>query len=116
VFRYAGIPEFLDYIFVMSKVAKPRTPAKTPAPRSRAEKARPVNLEAEGVLLTDYERDDSAVRKNLERLRTQRLAREAEATQKAPSAPKKLKVPKDTRTTAQKFADYVAAQRQSART
>lgn len=89
----------------MSKSTKPQSEQQI----ARAEKQRIARTEGAKVM-AELDREAIAVRKNMERLRALRLAKEAEEAKNAPPpAPKKKKTaPRDK---AQKLADYLAAQR-----
>ncbi|EKS28942.1 MAG: hypothetical protein J0G33_15060 [Afipia felis] len=96
----------------MSKTAKSQTPEQI----ARAEKQRIARIEGDKAL-ADFEREAIAVRKNMERLRALRLAKEAEEAASAPPVVKKTKAKavKDTRSKAQKLSDFLAAQREAGR-
>lgn len=97
----------------MSKTAKSQTPEQI----ARAEKQRIARIEGDKAL-ADFEREAVAVRKNMERLRALRLAKEAEEAANAPPVVKKakgVKAAKDTRSKAQKLSDFLAAQREAGR-
>ena len=94
-----------------------KNPTKTQSPEqlARTEKRRVAAIEG-AKALADFDKDAIAVRKNMERLRALRLAKEAEEARNAPPpAPKKRKAaaksgPKET---AQKLSEFLAAQRDS---
>lgn len=96
----------------MSKTDKPQTPEQA----ARAEKQRIARIEGDKAL-ADFEREAIAVRKNMERLRALRLAKEAEEAENAVPVAKKTKAKavKDTRSKAQKLSDFLAAQREAGR-
>ena len=99
----------------MSKSNKPQTDQQI----ARAEKQRVARTEGAKVM-AELDKDAIAIRKNMERLRALRLAKEAEEAEAAknapPPAPKKVKKATgkkdDARATAQKLAEFLAAQRE----
>lgn len=95
----------------MSKSNKPQTDQQI----ARAEKQRVARTEGAKVM-ADIEKDAIAVRKNMERLRALRLAKEAEEAKNAPPpAPKTKRVSAktDPKATAKKLSDFLAAQKAS---
>ena len=98
----------------MSKSTKPQSEQQI----ARAEKQRVQRIEGAKAML-DLDKDAIAIRKNMERLRALRLAKEAEdAANAPPPAPKKVKKAAktdDPKATAQKLAEFLAAQRDSGR-
>ncbi len=97
----------------MNKNAKPQSEQQI----ARAEKQRVARVEGAKAMI-DVDKDAIAIRKNMERLRALRLAKEAEdAANAPPPVPKKKKkaaVKKDDpKATAQKLAEFLAAQRDS---
>jgi hypothetical protein len=99
----------------MSKPAKQQTPEQV----ARSEKQRVARLDGDKAM-ADFEKDAVAIRKNMERLRALRLAKEAEEAANAPPpAAKKVKgakaVKADPRTKAQKLAEFLATQRETGR-
>lgn len=94
----------------MSKTDKSQTPEQI----ARAEKQRIARIEGDKAL-ADFEREAVAVRKNMERLRALRLAKEAEEAAKAPVVTKRTKAVKDTRSKAQKLSEFLTAQREAGR-
>jgi hypothetical protein len=86
---------------------------------ARAEKQRVARVEGAKAMI-DVDKDAIAVRKNMERLRALRLAKEAEdAANAPPPAPKKVKKAAkkkdDPKATAAKLAEFLATQRDSGR-
>ncbi len=99
----------------MNKNIKPQSEQQI----ARAEKQRVARVEGAKAMI-DVDKDAIAIRKNMERLRALRLAKEAEdAANAPPPAPKKKKkaaVKKDDpKATAQKLAEFLAVQRDSGR-
>ncbi|RTL55327.1 MAG: hypothetical protein EKK40_00865 [Bradyrhizobiaceae bacterium] len=92
----------------MSKSNKPQSEQQI----ARAEKQRIARTEGAKVM-AEIEKDAVAVRKNMERLRALRLAREAEEAKNAPPPPAPKKKKADPRSKAQKLAEYLATQRAS---
>lgn len=98
----------------MSKnLNKPQSPEQI----ARAEKQRVARVEGAKAMI-DVDKDAIAIRKNMERLRALRLAREAEEAEAAanapPPAPKKKKAAakkEDPKVTAQKLSEFLAAQK-----
>lgn len=95
-----------------------KNPIKTQSPEqiARTEKRRVAAIEG-AKALADFDKDAVAVRKNMERLRALRLAKEAEdAANAPPPAPKKKKAAAKSsspKKTAQKLSEFLAAQRDS---
>jgi hypothetical protein len=92
-----------------------KTKSQTPEQAARAEKQRVARVEGDKAI-ADYEKDAIAIRKNMERLRELRLAKEAEEAAKAPApTAKKAKAVKASRSTAQKLSEFLATQRSAGR-
>jgi len=92
-----------------------KTKSQTPEQAARAEKQRVARVEGDKAI-ADYEKDAIAIRKNMERLRELRLAKEAEEAAKAPApTSKKAKAVKASRSTAQKLSEFLATQRSAGR-
>jgi hypothetical protein len=104
-----GIPPDRAYIGSMTK------PPPSPAQQARSERMRTAAIEG-AKARADIEARDIAVRKNMERLRALRLAKEAEeAAQPKPAkaqARGKKAAPKQTA----KLSDFLAAQKSNGRT
>ena len=99
----------------MGRMSRKPIKAQSAEQIARAEKRRVAEIEG-AKALADYEKDAVAVRKNMERLRAMRLAKEAEEARNAPpAAPKKSRAAKSAKNapkaTPQKLSEYLAAQR-----
>lgn len=97
----------------MLSMSKNLNRPQSPEQIARAEKQRVARVEGAKAMI-DADKDAIALRKNMERLRALRLAREAEEAANAPAAaPKKRKAAakQSSKPIAQKLSDFLASQK-----